>query len=281
MSQDDATSTCCSVQLIRGTVHMLEVGGFSDEQTKSSALSVVTCYLTSICAEESLIAAVQKALGTEPGQRRFFDKLALERLGKLLEEGEPDEDELERSSSGMNHCCGTDVRVREKKVNVMPDDWMHPGLRGRWCIGGYKSKEISFAAGTDDWLKSLPSDHMTCEELNLRSAVLKFLTLHPQTSLAKLSKDKAVATAQANLLPHVVSLQDWIVFRASDEVEVRTRLVRRRTSAEQDEEEKDRGDEGWRISGATSPSCSSQFPPRSLIEGDSLFTSTALGPLGA
>eukprot|EP00930_Biecheleria_cincta_P067367 TRINITY_DN5390_c0_g1_i3.p1 TRINITY_DN5390_c0_g1~~TRINITY_DN5390_c0_g1_i3.p1 ORF type:complete len:101 (+),score=27.27 TRINITY_DN5390_c0_g1_i3:45-347(+) len=85
MSQDDATSTCCSVQLIRGTVHMLEVGACSGEQTKSSALSVLTCYLNSICAEESLIAAVQKALGTEPGQRRFFDKFALETLEKLLQ----------------------------------------------------------------------------------------------------------------------------------------------------------------------------------------------------
>ena len=64
---------------------MLDDGAWSDEQTKASALSAVTCYLTSMCVEESLIAALQKALGTKPGKRRFFDRLALERLGELLE----------------------------------------------------------------------------------------------------------------------------------------------------------------------------------------------------
>eukprot|EP00930_Biecheleria_cincta_P044062 TRINITY_DN3022_c0_g1_i2.p1 TRINITY_DN3022_c0_g1~~TRINITY_DN3022_c0_g1_i2.p1 ORF type:complete len:595 (+),score=129.28 TRINITY_DN3022_c0_g1_i2:66-1850(+) len=135
--------------------------------------------------------------------------------------------------------------------NVSLRDWIDARVGAEFEMTVTRSGQVQVmmtsaakAAGTNDWLESLPADEMTDEELELRSAILKVLKQHPSASLAMLSKNKAIATAQENLLPDGVSLQEWMDFRIGGEVDVSGSMVRIRSGAVQDEEERDQRKKG-------------------------------------
>lgn len=126
--------------------------------------------------------------------------------------------------------------------NVSLRDWIDARVGAEFDMHTTQSGQVQVVmigaetGGSNGWLDSLPADEMTDEELALRSAVLKVLKMHPQTPMSTLSKNKAVATAQANLLPDGVALQDWIDLRIGGEVDISEGIVRIRNDAVQDAE---------------------------------------------